>query len=105
MTFEIVAVLLAAVIIYGYFDRKNLKADAEKAKADVVAAAGKLETSLQVRESQVRNSISTEAKKVVNACYASIDKELAKASAETKAVVARIKAEFTKVELKLKKVV
>lgn len=105
MLFEISSAVLAIVVGFGYFDRKNLKADfiAEVARAESISKT--LADSLQIRESNVRSHIAIESKKIVNACYAAIDKEIAAAKAEDKAIVARIKSEFTKVELKLKKLI
>ena len=105
MLAEIVAVVLAGLVIAAYFERLSLRADAVAAKAEVVSAGLKFLTQLRTKESQVRAKVYVDVKAIVAECYTNIDGVIADAKAEEKAVAATCKAAVVQLEEKLKKVI
>jgi len=89
----IAGVVVALGVVVSYLERKSLKADVVKAKADVEAAGEKFLSALRVKESQVRARISADVAKVI----AEAKVEAAKVDSDVKAIVVKIEADLKKV--------
>lgn len=91
MSAIVIGVVAVAAIVVAYFERKSIKAEADKVKAAAETKVATFEQALRVKESQVRATIAKDIAAVVAKVKADATQAeqtvIAKAEAEIKKVV------------------
>lgn len=89
----VVAGVAVAAIVVAYFERKAIKAEAEKVRAVAEVKVATFEQALRIKESQVRAKISIDSNKVI----ADIEGWAAKEAAAPGAVIAQFEARLRQI--------
>ncbi len=106
---EVIAVVLAGLLVAAYFERKTLAADAKAAEAKVISVAQHFIGELTAKETVIRAKIKADVVKVIANAKANLEADLKKIEAVEKEAAAKIDAEaktvIANIEADLKKII